>query len=120
MDIHRRMEVTLMLMDLQATLGHPFVHVKNGMNTIGIQATLNVLNVIRNHLFNDGKLLISNAVSFFCTSFILLKIKGKFLKGSMTSPHKKNRKPHKKKSLQNAMTTSHEYGIITFKCDQNT
>jgi hypothetical protein len=40
--------------------------------------------------------------------------------GSMTSPHKKNRKPHKKKSLQNAMTTSHEYGIITFKCDQNT
>jgi hypothetical protein len=43
-----------------------------------------------------------------------------FFKGSMTSPHRKNRKPHKKKSLQNAMTTSHEYGIITFKCDQNT
>jgi hypothetical protein len=42
------------------------------------------------------------------------------INGSMTSPHKKNRKPHKKKSLQNAMTTSHEYGIITFKCDQNT
>jgi hypothetical protein len=40
--------------------------------------------------------------------------------GSMTSPHKKNRKPQKKKLLQNAMTTSHEYGIITFKCDQNT
>jgi hypothetical protein len=40
--------------------------------------------------------------------------------GSMTSPHKKNRKPHKKKLLQNPMTTSHEYGIITFKCDQNT
>jgi hypothetical protein len=43
-----------------------------------------------------------------------------YLIGSMTSPHKKNRKPHKKKSLQNAMTTSHEYRIITFKCYQNT
>jgi hypothetical protein len=30
----------------------------------------------------------------------------------MTSPHKKNRKPHKKKSLRNAMTTSHEYRIL--------
>jgi hypothetical protein len=38
----------------------------------------------------------------------------------MTWAHKKNRKPHKKKLFQNAMTTSHEYGIITFKCDQKT
>jgi hypothetical protein len=41
-----------------------------------------------------------------------------FFPGSMTSPHKKKSKTTQKKSLQNAMTTSHEYGIITFKCDQ--
>jgi hypothetical protein len=80
MVIHRRMAATPMLMDLQAPLRHPFVHAKNGMNSIGIQAILNVLNVIRNHPFNDGKLLISNAVRFVFFSFILLNIKGKFLK----------------------------------------
>ena len=41
-------------------------------------------------------------------------------KGSMTSPHKKSRKPHKKKVHKNAMTTSHDYGMISIKCDQNT
>jgi len=80
MVIHHPMAATPMLMDLQATLGHPFVHAKNGMNSIGIQPILNVLNVIRNHPFNDGKLLISNAVRFVFFSFILLNIKGKFLK----------------------------------------
>jgi hypothetical protein len=38
----------------------------------------------------------------------------------MTSPHKKSRKPHKKKVHKNAMTTSHDYGMSSIKCDQNT
>jgi hypothetical protein len=37
-----------------------------------------------------------------------------------TWAHKKNRKSQKKKLLQNPMKTSHEYGINTFKCYQNT
>ena len=51
---------------------------------------------------------------------VFSKIKCAFLYGSMTSPHKKSRKPHKKKVHKNAMTTSHDYGMISIKCNQNT
>jgi hypothetical protein len=53
-----------------------------------------------------------NAKHFFSSAYIN--------NGSMTSPHKKSRKPHKKKVHKNAMTTSHDYGMSSIKCDQNT